>query len=79
MHSKYWFTLLVTVALVGRLPAAEPTGAQIDWVKNNAIPFKTVSFNPETDRWGFNVERVIRRRPTDEGKPPPKIRLKRLL
>jgi hypothetical protein len=42
MHPKYWFTLLVVVALVGQSPAGEPTGAQIDWVRKNAIPFKTV-------------------------------------
>ncbi|MCK4872722.1 MAG: carbohydrate binding family 9 domain-containing protein [Phycisphaerales bacterium] len=31
------------------------------WTAEFAIPFKTISFNPDTTRWGFNVERVIRR------------------
>jgi hypothetical protein len=39
--------------------------AQIDaegWTAEVAIPFKTISFNPATDTWGFNVMRAIRRR-----------------
>ncbi len=42
MQSRYWFAVLVVVALVARSPAGEPGGAQIDWVKKNVIPFKTV-------------------------------------
>ena len=42
MHLEYRSALLVVVALVGQSPAAEPTAAQVDWIKNNAIPFKTV-------------------------------------
>jgi hypothetical protein len=39
--------------------------AKIDaegWTAEVAIPFKTISFNPATDTWGFNVMRAIRRR-----------------
>ena len=32
------------------------------WYCEIAIPFKTVSFDPESDTWGFNLERVIRRK-----------------
>ncbi len=42
MHLKYWFALLIVVALVGQSPAGEPADVEIDWVKDNAIPFKTV-------------------------------------
>ncbi|MHC4220183.1 MAG: carbohydrate binding family 9 domain-containing protein, partial [Planctomycetota bacterium] len=31
------------------------------WVAEFAIPFQTISFNPKTTRWGFNLERVVRR------------------
>ncbi|MCP3904465.1 MAG: hypothetical protein GY715_12630, partial [Planctomycetes bacterium] len=32
------------------------------WVAEMSIPFKTISFNPETSRWSFNASRRIRRR-----------------
>jgi Domain of unknown function (DUF5916)/Carbohydrate family 9 binding domain-like len=32
------------------------------WSLEIAIPFKTISFNPDTDRWGLNVLRFIRRK-----------------
>ncbi len=32
------------------------------WYAELAIPFKTISFNPKTDRWGFNVMRRIKRK-----------------
>ncbi len=32
------------------------------WSAEFAIPFQTLSFDPEAPAWGFNVERVIRRR-----------------
>lgn len=32
------------------------------WSAEIAIPFKTVSFDPGGSRWGFNVERFIRRK-----------------
>ena len=32
------------------------------WTAEMRIPIKTLSFNPNTSAWGFNVERVIRRR-----------------
>ncbi len=32
------------------------------WTAEIAIPFKSLSFDPHRDVWGFNVERVIRRR-----------------
>ena len=32
------------------------------WTAEIAIPFKTISFDPATSQWGFNVERFIRRR-----------------
>ncbi|MHC4992560.1 MAG: carbohydrate binding family 9 domain-containing protein, partial [Planctomycetota bacterium] len=28
------------------------------WVAEFAIPYKTISFNPNSDRWGFNAERI---------------------
>jgi len=31
------------------------------WVAEFAIPFQTISFNSKTTRWGFNLERVVRR------------------
>jgi len=31
------------------------------WTAEMAIPFKTLSFNPDTTRWGFNAQRFIRR------------------
>lgn len=34
---------------------------ELGWSAEIAIPFKTISFNPEADRWGFNIERWIRR------------------
>jgi hypothetical protein len=32
------------------------------WVAEFAIPAKTVSFNPDGTAWGFNIERMIRRK-----------------
>ena len=32
------------------------------WAVEMAIPFKTLSFNPNTTRWSFNASRFIRRR-----------------
>ncbi|MHC5025090.1 MAG: DUF5916 domain-containing protein [Planctomycetota bacterium] len=32
------------------------------WVAEMAIPFKTLSFNPDTTQWSFNATRLIRRR-----------------
>lgn len=32
------------------------------WCVEMRIPFKTISFNPSLDAWGFNVERYIARR-----------------
>jgi hypothetical protein len=32
------------------------------WVTEIAIPFKTLSFNPESDTWGINFRRAIARR-----------------
>lgn len=32
------------------------------WFAEIAIPIKTISFNPATDTWGFNVGRTIRRK-----------------
>jgi hypothetical protein len=31
------------------------------WVAEMSIPYKTISFNPSTTRWGFNASRRIRR------------------
>ncbi|MHC5007676.1 MAG: carbohydrate binding family 9 domain-containing protein, partial [Planctomycetota bacterium] len=39
-------------------------GSTIDeqgWSAEIAIPFKTISFNPRTSRWSFNIERTVRR------------------
>jgi hypothetical protein len=41
------------------------TASTIDdqgWVTEIAIPFKTVSFNPQNDTWGINFRRAIARR-----------------
>ncbi len=32
------------------------------WVAEMVIPFKTLSFNPNSDTWGFNVQRNVTRR-----------------
>ncbi len=32
------------------------------WYVEMAIPFKTITFNPKTDQWGFNVRRNIKRK-----------------
>jgi len=32
------------------------------WVAEVEIPFRSISFEPEQESWGFNVERVIRRK-----------------
>ena len=32
------------------------------WSAEIAVPFKTLSFSPDAERWGFNVQRVIRRK-----------------
>lgn len=32
------------------------------WIAEMAIPFKTVNFDPDTDTWGFNISRNIRRK-----------------
>jgi len=34
---------------------------ELGWAAEIAIPFKTISFNPDADRWGFNLERFIPR------------------
>ena len=39
--------------------------SQIDgqgWTAEMAIPFKTISFDPSSNSWGFNISRSIRRR-----------------
>jgi hypothetical protein len=41
------------------------TRSRIDeqgWTAEIAIPFKSLSFDPKNDMWGFNIERVIRRK-----------------
>lgn len=35
---------------------------ELGWMAEFSIPFKTLSFNPNTTRWSFNVNRYIRRR-----------------
>jgi hypothetical protein len=32
------------------------------WMAEIAIPYKTISFNPRGTSWGFNIERVVRRK-----------------
>ncbi len=32
------------------------------WTAEIAVPFKSLSFDPKNDTWGFNIERVIRRK-----------------
>jgi len=32
------------------------------WIAEVEIPFRSISFEPEQESWGFNVERVIRRK-----------------
>ncbi len=32
------------------------------WSAEIAVPFKTLSFSPDAERWGFNVQRIIRRK-----------------
>ena len=35
------------------------------WIAEMAIPFKTINFDPDTDTWGFNISRGIRRKNED--------------
>ncbi|MDX1670725.1 MAG: DUF5916 domain-containing protein [Balneolaceae bacterium] len=35
---------------------------EFGWSAEVKIPFRTMNFDPATDRWGFNLERVIRRK-----------------
>ena len=35
---------------------------ELGWTAEMAIPFKTLAFDPEEARWGFNVQRFIRRK-----------------
>ena len=41
-----------------RLPGSRSEG----WIAEIEIPFKTLRFKPGQSRWGFNVERQIKRR-----------------
>ncbi|MGE4659014.1 MAG: sugar-binding protein [Gammaproteobacteria bacterium] len=41
---------------------AAATTDEEGWVVEMAIPFKTVSFNPNNDAWGINFERILPRR-----------------
>ena len=40
---------------------AEATQGDDGWVAETRIPFKTISFNPETDVWGLNLNRRVAR------------------
>ncbi|MEE8524310.1 MAG: carbohydrate binding family 9 domain-containing protein, partial [Thermoanaerobaculia bacterium] len=40
---------------------AKATIDEQGWSAEIAIPFKTISFDPRTSRWSFNIERTIRR------------------
>jgi hypothetical protein len=37
------------------------TRDELGWTAEIAIPFKTISFDPNAEKWGFNVERYIPR------------------
>ena len=41
---------------------AKATQTSYGWSTEIAIPFKSLSFDPETDVWGFNVFRYISRK-----------------
>ena len=40
---------------------AKATRDDQGWVAEIAIPYKTISFNPATSRWSFNLQRIVRR------------------
>ncbi len=40
---------------------AEATQGDDGWVAETRIPFKTISFNPDTDAWGLNFNRRVAR------------------
>jgi hypothetical protein len=40
---------------------AEATQGDDGWVAETRIPFKTISFNPDTDTWGLNLNRRVAR------------------
>lgn len=40
---------------------AESRQNESGWVSETRIPFKTISFNPETDTWGLNLNRRVAR------------------
>ena len=40
---------------------ARATRDDTGWTAEIAIPFKTISFNPRTTRWSFNIQRTVRR------------------
>ncbi len=40
---------------------ARATRDDAGWTAEIAIPYKTISFNPRTTRWSFNLQRTVRR------------------
>ena len=40
---------------------AKATRDDQGWVAEIAIPYKTISFNPGSSRWSFNLQRIVRR------------------
>ena len=40
---------------------AEATQGDDGWIAETRIPFKTISFNPDTDIWGLNLNRRVAR------------------
>src|SRR5690606_15004077 len=38
---------------------------EIGWTIEVRIPFRTLNFNPNSDTWGFNFQRTVRRKNED--------------
>src|SRR5690606_22171915 len=58
-------SLIGTVSSNPNWRAIWDSAAQINdegWAVEMAIPFKSLSFDPRTSTWGFNIGRVIRRK-----------------
>ena len=44
---------------------ARVTRSEIGWTIEIAIPFRTLNFNPDSDTWGINFQRTVRRKNED--------------
>ncbi len=52
----------VALGREGALGFTPESDLPIGWLAEIAIPFKSISFNPDAEAWGFNIQRIIRRK-----------------